>query len=299
MANATCIVESCGKQVRASRLCGAHYEARRRERIALGDNGTTRACLGCGEIIRREKPRGPIKPYCSDNCRARCSIEGCIAPQRARGWCVFHYSRWSECGDPEAPVTRVSHSGEVCIVDGCINPQRKREWCSSHYSQWQRTGAVWPLRPWAKEFICVVCGTETGSTPGFRKFCSPPCAQLWVRHEGNVPQSVDCVRCKKSIPLAVRGKKGYRRRVDVKLCRRCRSDLRKHGMSVEQLAQRDGAVCGICGEEVDLTLRIPNRMRASVDHIMPRSRGGTNDPMNLQLAHLQCNAVKSDRVDTM
>ncbi|NKU01807.1 hypothetical protein GS918_28205 [Rhodococcus hoagii] len=38
----------------------------------------------------------------------------------------------------------------------------------------------------------------------------------------------------------------------------------------------------------------PDPFRASIDHKLPRSRGGTNDPQNLQLTHLWCNQVKSD-----
>jgi hypothetical protein len=32
----------------------------------------------------------------------------------------------------------------------------------------------------------------------------------------------------------------------------------------------------------------------SVNHIIPKSRGGTNDPRNLQIAHLRCNLLKHD-----
>lgn len=69
-------------------------------------------------------------------------------------------------------------------------------------------------------------------------------------------------------------------------------------MTVGELAQRDGTDCGICGGPVDMSLRkADSRMCASIDHIVPRAHGGTNDPANLQLAHLQCNAVKSDRLE--
>lgn len=39
----------------------------------------------------------------------------------------------------------------------------------------------------------------------------------------------------------------------------------------------------------------PDPLCPSVDHIIARANGGTNDPANLQLAHLWCNQVKSDR----
>ncbi|MBM4594298.1 HNH endonuclease [Prescottella equi] len=63
------------------------------------------------------------------------------------------------------------------------------------------------------------------------------------------------------------------------------------------MADRDGTDCAICGETVDMAARNPDPFRASIDHKLPRSRGGTNDPQNLQLTHLWCNQVKSDRED--
>ena len=35
---------------------------------------------------------------------------------------------------------------------------------------------------------------------------------------------------------------------------------------------------------------------ASVDHIIPISRGGMNNPANYQLTHRECNSMKSDKV---
>jgi hypothetical protein len=295
--NVTCSVEGCSRKVRATGLCGAHYEARRKERIAAGDDGRSRPCLGCGELIHRTKARGKIPAFCSEACRPRCALVDCDEPGRTRGWCVFHYSRWVEQGNPNAPLERLRHEGSTCAADGCDRPRRKQYWCSSHYGRMRATGEAGQLHHvWATDLTCVVCGLPTGTEYGRRKHCSAACQQLWIRYGGNVPAEVNCTRCGKGVRLTERGKKGYRRRVDLKLCRRCRSDLRKHGMSVEELARRDGPACGICGQEVDMNLAAPDRMRASVDHIIPRARGGTNDPRNLQLAHLQCNSVKSDRV---
>ena len=51
------------------------------------------------------------------------------------------------------------------------------------------------------------------------------------------------------------------------------------------LMERDKGICQICGEPVAL-------VDASHDHLIPRSRGGTNEPNNVRLAHLKCNIRK-------
>lgn len=56
-------------------------------------------------------------------------------------------------------------------------------------------------------------------------------------------------------------------------------------------------VCGICGQPVDHSLKYPHPMSATVDHIIPVSKGGhPTDINNLQLAHRSCNRQKSDKI---
>lgn len=293
----TCTAEGCIKPARATGLCSAHYESKRKAERRAGIAGNERPCEGCGALIRRSKPRGPISPYCSDDCKPRCEIPECRSPAAGRGWCIFHYSRWREAGDPNAPITVERHKGRTCAVEGCSKKQRKREWCSSHYGQYMRIGEVGPLAySWAAGDKCVVCGEQTRREAGRRKYCSAACQRLYHKHGGDVPSVRLCAVCGGAIDLLERGKTGARKRSDVRVCRRCRQDTRKHGMSVLQLAQRDGTVCRLCGGEVDMTMRSPDLMRPSVDHIMPRALGGSNDPTNLQLAHAWCNSRKQHRV---
>ena len=57
------------------------------------------------------------------------------------------------------------------------------------------------------------------------------------------------------------------------------------------------SVCGICGKPVDKSLKYPNPMSPTVDHIIPVAKNG--DPValdNLQLAHMYCNRMKSDKM---
>lgn len=56
-------------------------------------------------------------------------------------------------------------------------------------------------------------------------------------------------------------------------------------------------VCGICGKPVDFSLKYPHPLSATVDHIIPVSKGGhPSDISNLQLAHRCCNRQKSDKL---
>lgn len=56
-------------------------------------------------------------------------------------------------------------------------------------------------------------------------------------------------------------------------------------------------VCGICGQPVDMSLKSPDPMSATIDHIIPLDKGGhPSDISNLQLAHRWCNRQKSNKL---
>ena len=56
-------------------------------------------------------------------------------------------------------------------------------------------------------------------------------------------------------------------------------------------------VCGICGQPVDMSLKWPDPMSKTIDHIIPVAKGGHPSAIeNLQLAHFKCNRLKSDKL---
>lgn len=81
--------------------------------------------------------------------------------------------------------------------------------------------------------------------------------------------------------------------------RKCRARSHGKGFHITRRARlaiyaRDGATCQLCLEPVDLTLSPGDIWSATLDHIVPQSKGGTHEPENLRLAHLWCNSVRGD-----
>ena len=229
--------------------------------------------------------------------------------------CPRHYQYWSRTGSPIKPCAGcgeplanalAKYCSEPCkprcSVEGCDGSARKRGWCASHYAQAKVSGQEpQPFKwKWATSSPCMNCGVspdEVKFARGFREFCSSNCRVTYSMYGGPRPTSTNCVACGIEIDLTARNKRGQLQRAVTKFCRPCKRDYNKYKMSARELAERDGTDCGICGLPVDVTLTRADGLDCpSVDHVLPRSRGGTHDPSNLQLAHLVCNMRKSDRV---
>jgi predicted nucleic acid-binding Zn ribbon protein len=62
-----------------------------------------------------------------------------------------------------------------------------------------------------------------------------------------------------------------------------------------EIFERDGWMCGICGEAVDPGCVYPDLMSASIDHVIPLVAGGQHSRDNVQCAHFICNSLKAAR----
>lgn len=90
------------------------------------------------------------------------------------------------------------------------------------------------------------------------------------------------------------------------ICEKCgrKYKLKSHSnKSLRELYIRDKGICHICNKQCDYndyivrgnTIICGNNY-PSIDHIIPLSKGGTDDWNNLKLAHRWCNSVKRDIV---
>jgi 5-methylcytosine-specific restriction endonuclease McrA len=65
--------------------------------------------------------------------------------------------------------------------------------------------------------------------------------------------------------------------------------------TLAEVAVRDDFRCGLCGDSVPMTVRVPDPLAPTTDHIVPVSKGGDDTRANVQLAHFRCNSVKGNR----
>lgn len=115
----------------------------------------------------------------------------------------------------------------------------------------------------------------------------------WVRADREPPKfrrlPSECTRCGKSIKATVADP----------MCSECRGDRPGRNIRVSPanrlaIYERDGWICQLCSEPVDPSVPVNTRWDATLDHIVPVSRGGDDSLGNLRLAHRRCNAVRGD-----
>ena len=65
---------------------------------------------------------------------------------------------------------------------------------------------------------------------------------------------------------------------------------KKTSRHLAQLILTQRGRCGLCGEHLGYQVK----GEITIDHILPKSRGGTNAIGNLQATHIRCNQKKGD-----
>jgi predicted nucleic acid-binding Zn ribbon protein len=143
-----------------------------------------------------------------------------------------------------------------------------------------------------------------------RAFCSDACQEYVQSNKHWLGEGPSCrvylYRCPDcSTPILARASNGSH-----KVCPPCRvirnkainarkSHARRASgppvLSVNEIAERDGCRCHICNRKVDMSLSGKAKWGPTIEHIIPVSQGGTNDPGNLALAHRYCNTARGNR----
>lgn len=258
----TCSEPDCERSTKARGLCARHYGRLQRSGTLSGAPPVERATESKTQLRRCRGCSGDLSGlprghrYCSEDCKPRCLGPGCDRSAAGRGLCSRHL--------------RQSNIGvELRQLDEHVKrePNEPCEWCAEPVGR--------------------------GATA---RFCSNVCRNLARRHKQSAVCG-ECVQCGVQIDYLKPANGSSRRLTPIskRLCDDCRHRSASLYLSAEELRERDGDDCHLCGLPVPATARKPHPLAAEVDHILPVSRGGTHDPQNLALAHKTCNIAKGNK----
>ena len=260
-------------------------------------------CVVCdAKFPSSQRGVGRPKIYCSPECssaarrrRAGVPLKGTPGPERL---CIV-------CGLPFSPVNRRQYCSPACRATAsrrgrgieprspiqsriypCLNCGRdatRSRFCSVRC----RAEYVVPAIP------CIECAVPFIPTHRAQQYCSIPCRKRTgdrLGRERGKSWAVDT--------YANSGGNTPYRQAKSRLEGALRRGARVPGELIvpAEVFERDGWVCGLCGEDVDRSLKWPDPMSVSLDHVIPVSMGGMHSMVNLQTAHLFCNVSKGNRV---
>lgn len=114
----------------------------------------------------------------------------------------------------------------------------------------------------------------------------------WLKH--NTLYIKKCIKCNNE----------YIEHTNSKYCTNCRKKIhKKHSCkSLQKLYKRDNGICYLCGGKCNLDDYIILNGNVvcgdyypSIEHVIPISKGGTDDWNNIRLAHRICNTLKGNK----
>lgn len=278
---------------------------------------TDAKCLSCGAPVDVFISSGRPYKYCSNACRYRrrrpaavkpaskaCTVCGdeFESPVHGKKYCSvacserFVRDRRLEARRTAAPEVNCKHCGEriegakanqsYCCTDcrdmylikkrqagslheckGCgkvFRASHRRQYCTDEC----KPSVYVPVDKGVKQ--CEFCGDEFTATPN-RKYCSPHCG-----YRANKAKQ-----------------RSKRKHID-----RARANNRRYEpINPQKVFERDSWLCGICLAPVDRDTVVPAPLAATLDHIVPLSRGGHHELDNVRCAHFMCNSIKSGKLD--
>lgn len=247
-----------------------------------------------------------------------CAVCGAMVSQpwkgRPRKYCLgCSPRRWLMSGPPPARPTPALTLRPCDQCGQTISGRPDRRFCGLRCkSQWHAARkpsmAVTGPRP------CQFCGWTFFATNAGHRFCSQQCAQAQKGLQDGRRVSCgrftvilwsDCADCGRTWPSTFAQASrcpscsvSHRRAV-----KRMRNAFRRGAPSISgqvvtdsEIFERDGWRCQLCGDPVLPFIKGLHPRQASIDHIVPVSKGGEHVAANLQLAHLGCNSAKRDRM---
>lgn len=152
----------------------------------------------------------------------------------------------------------VSHYQRGCRCDGC------REANTVHCRKRRGGVAGTPRGGFQPVRACLVCNSRFSPAKHAERLCSTDCRAHQRRAQGSARRAtLRAAIVERVIPA--------------------------------RIFDRDGWRCHICRRKLSPATAFPHRRAATIDHLVPLSRGGAHEPANVKTACHACNAGKGNR----
>lgn len=212
-----------------------------------------------------------MKYKCSKCKKSKTSTEFYTSKGKVNSWCKECY--------------RQDHRGKYSPSGGQTDEVRNCRQCKKEYAPKLRTESYFCSRickdknrkemdkaariASKSERLCSGCNKKIPRTArADKKWCSDECASIVRGHTSNTK-------------------------------RRIRTTEEIENFNRNDVYERDKWICQLCKKPVNPNLSYPNPLCASLDHVIPLSRGGSHKTTNVQLAHLHCNTSRGNKVENL
>jgi len=179
-----------------------------------------------------------------------------------------------------------------CRIEGCgrLAPNIEQQLCPTHYDRWRRTGdpggAIRPVSSTAGTCSLPDCGSSIEA----RGLCAQHyfAAYRQANRDRKNEQGKAWYAANTDLARAASTINARRRRARLR-------DLPVEPYTLADILERDGTVCVLCGEELDLNTAWPDPLSPTVEHLeciaWPDSAGDVLS--NVALSHYTCNCRRS------
>lgn len=188
---------------------------------------------------------------------------------------------------------------------------KARTYCSKRCRESERNKKLKDSRQFL--MTCKVCNAQVHTARQNQRFCSLGCRETFRKDNYQYlpktqPKVLTCGWCEQDVVVPanflsnrkyhdqckVRAKRARHR---IKTVKRQARTVKPSRLSADDLVDKMGNLCRICGDEIDMSLKRTSRMGLTVDHIIPLSKGGQDTLENMQPAHWVCNVRKGNKTN--
>jgi hypothetical protein len=279
------------KPVERFKLCRRNTKKRGEVAYRLG---VCKKCCNTANNKQRKQRQGYLEPradlqYVCQQCGKDYHAKSRERDKFCSRACYQQYRR--ENGAPKGSAVHdlqnpsvtalLARVGKLCekIIEEASKRWRQCEACGNTFTAAALTAKV-----------CESCRTSTVRRD--MKYGPPTCqmcGEVFDRWAGSGYRTMFCERCDAAGKRAQRHKHWHIRRARL-------AEVESERVDPYGIFKRDRWRCQICGRKVQTQKKNNHPRQATIDHIVPISRGGPHVSSNLQTACRQCNSRKGAKV---